>query len=112
MTPIDIVTSIHYTSKQPSGGNMLQGIAFLLNDVLYYLYLQGWDMSDLPMNTDEFLAIKFPNLRKSWLTRLNQKLGWLKKKNSGNAEMRVHWAGGRDLYTEWTYREASPKDEY
>lgn len=59
-------------------------------------------------NTDEFLAIKFPGIRKSWLKRICERLKRLKQENGGNAEMTTHWSKGRDLWTDWKQRDISP----
>ena len=59
---------------------------------------------------EDFLARTFPHLRVSWLRRINEKLGALKKENGGYAEMRVRWNKGRDQWTEWNQRDLSPQD--
>lgn len=63
------------------------------------------------MSTDEFLAVKFPHLRKSWLERINRKLGLLWQENGGNAEMHVRWRKCHPDWTEWSIREPLPHKE-
>ena len=60
-------------------------------------------------DTDEFLAVRFPNVPKSFLAGLNKRLAWLKVLNGGHAEMKVRWSGGKPQWTDWTDREMAPK---
>lgn len=69
-------------------------------------------MSDL--TTGEFEAIlkdRYPHLDhhwlKPWLDDLNETIGWLKQKFSGNARMCVPWSGGIPQPAEWTFKQAS-----
>lgn len=59
-------------------------------------------------NTDEFLAIKFPGIRKSWLRKVCENLGMLK----GKGDMVVNWRPqNSDPQTKWTFvQEASPRE--
>ena len=57
--------------------------------------------------TDEFLAIKFPHLRKSWLQKINWRLGWLKQFNGGHGEMVTRFSNGQDRWTGWNERDVS-----
>lgn len=52
-------------------------------------------------DTDEFLAVRFPHLSKSWLDEINEMVGVLKQYFSGNAQMHVPWSGGLPQQTEW-----------
>jgi len=60
-------------------------------------------------DTDEFLAVRFPNVPKSFLAGLNKRLAWLKVLNGGHAEMKVRWSGGKVQWTDWTDRELAPR---
>jgi hypothetical protein len=55
-------------------------------------------------STDEFLAIKFPNLERGWLEMVNDTVGFLKQRCSGNGKMQTLWNGGTDSGTEWTFK--------
>jgi len=55
--------------------------------------------------TDEFLAIKFPGIRKSWLQKISTKLNLLKAENGGNAEMTVRWRHGTSQWIDWNQRD-------
>lgn len=60
-------------------------------------------------NTDEFLAVRFPHLSKSWLDEINDMVGWLKQKFSGNGELCVPWSGGIPQPGRWTINTKSAK---
>jgi hypothetical protein len=55
-------------------------------------------------DTDKFLAVHFPHLRKSWLRKINDRLGLFKadKKNGGNIEISARFKNGRDEWTKWS----------
>lgn len=57
------------------------------------------------LTTDEFLAIKFPGIKKSWLQRICSKLNVLKQENGGNVEMHVRWKQGVPQWTDWIQRD-------
>lgn len=51
-------------------------------------------------NTDEFLAIKFPGVPKSWLKEVCRNLGFLK----GSGDMVVNWRPKSKMpRTTWTF---------
>lgn len=52
-------------------------------------------------STDEFLAIRFPHLRKTWLDEINDAIGWLKQNFKGNATMQIPWNGGIPGEVHW-----------
>ena len=55
--------------------------------------------------TDKFLAVHFPHLKKSWLHRMNRKLGALKQENGGNVEMVARFSSGLLKWLGWNERE-------
>lgn len=55
-------------------------------------------------STDEFLAARFPHVERNWLEMVNDTLGFLKQKSSGNGEMQTMWNGGVDAGTKWTFK--------
>ena len=64
--------------------------------------------------TDEFLALKFPGIRKSWLKRVSHKLMQLRNENGGNAELTTRFKNGRDCWDDWNARylsELSPTQD-
>jgi hypothetical protein len=63
------------------------------------------------ITTGEFKAIlsrRYPNLDqswiKSWLDDLNETIGWLKERFSGNGHMYIFWRGGVPQEPEWTVK--------
>ncbi len=62
-------------------------------------------------NTDEFLAVRFPHVHKSWLERVNQMLARLFQENGGYAEMHTKFQGTQPVWTEWQIRELFPRKE-
>lgn len=58
-------------------------------------------------DTDQFLALHFPHLPKSWLQRVNEKLGRLKAdpNNGGNVELCTRFNRGRPKWWDWRERE-------
>jgi len=75
--------------------------------MMLYLDIGGYVGKNENQSTDEFLAIRFPLIRKSWLERISRKLGLLKQENGGHAEMRVQWKHGTVHWTEWLTRDYS-----
>jgi hypothetical protein len=63
------------------------------------------DQSNWP-DTGQFLAVKFPGISKSWLTRVCEML----KTFGGSANMMVQWRPKKKVpHTEWTIiQECSP----
>ncbi len=61
--------------------------------------------------TDEFLAVHFPGIRKSWLKRVSEKLTSLVQENGGNAEMHVRFNRGRIQWTDWSQRDLFPSED-
>jgi len=60
-------------------------------------------------DTGAFLAVRYTNLGdgnslKSWLTSINERVGWLKKNFSGNAIMQVAFRGGMPGRPEWSIK--------
>lgn len=60
-------------------------------------------------STDEFLAIRFPNLDKTWLDEINEMVGWLKQKFKGNGELYVPWSGGIPQISTWSIKSSRKK---
>jgi hypothetical protein len=63
-------------------------------------------------NTDEFLAIRFPNVRPAWLRRLNKLLGIFKGVNGGNVEITTRYRAGIDQWVDWNGRDLSDDDKH
>lgn len=55
-------------------------------------------------DTGAFVALKFPNLEVSWLDRVNEMVGLLKKHFSGQGRICTVWHGGREESTELTVK--------
>jgi hypothetical protein len=51
-------------------------------------------------DTDRFLALHFPGIRKSWLKRISDKVVALRR-DKKDADMHVRWRRGRDQWTGW-----------
>ena|SRR5579863_3111446 len=71
-------------------------------DMLYYK--RGVVLERLSKDTDEFLAVRYPHIDKSWLDEINTMLGQLKAWCSGDARMSVPFSGGIPQFTEWTIK--------
>lgn len=56
------------------------------------------------MDTDKIVAVRFQHLNTTWLDEVNEMVGWLKQKFSGNGRMSVPWSHGSPLETEWTLK--------
>jgi hypothetical protein len=64
-------------------------------------------------DTDEFFAVHYQHLDKSWLKSwledLNEMVGLLKQRFSGNAHMHLPWSGGIPQDTEWSVKQKKKK---
>jgi hypothetical protein len=65
-------------------------------------------------NTDEMLAVHFPNLvkHKQWLKHVDRELGEIERKNGGNTELHARFQGGKHTWTDWIIRLLAPRSEH
>lgn len=60
-------------------------------------------------STDEFLAIRFPHLKKSWLQKVNDRLATFKLENGGSVEAVIRWSKGHVQWMDWHLRDLIPE---
>lgn len=56
----------------------------------------------MQQTTDEFLAIHFPNVSKSWLRKVSERLGFFKKMNGGDLELHTRFKRGESQWDDWS----------
>ncbi len=59
------------------------------------------DPQQEPTDSEKLVALRWPHLKKSWLDEVNEAVGWLKTRFSGNAKMLVPLSGGQMQRPEW-----------
>jgi len=60
--------------------------------------------------TDDILRKCLPHLRPAFLRYLNDRIGRLKREDSGNGQTTIIWSGGVDQRVQWLTDDRPPKD--